>query len=146
MLIGIPAEIKAQESRVGLTPDSVQQLVNHGHKVLVENQAGFEAGFENSDYENVGAKILKEASDIYNDADLIIKVKEPLQKEVEMLHENQILFTYLHLAAAPELTAGLIKSKAICIAYETVTDENNRLPLLAPVSYTHLTLPTILLV
>jgi len=134
MLIGIPAEIKAQESRVGLTPASVQQLVNHGHQVLLEDQAGFGAGFENSDYENVGAKILKEASDIFNDADLIIKVKEPLQKEVAMLHENQILFTYLHLAAAPELTAGLIKSKAICIAYETVTDENNRLPLLAPMS------------
>ena len=134
MLIGIPAEIKAQESRVGLTPESVQQLVNHGHKVLVEDQAGFAAGFENSDYENVGAKILKEASDIYNDADLIIKVKEPLQKEVEMLRQNQILFTYLHLAAAPELTAGLIRSKAICIAYETVTDKNNRLPLLAPMS------------
>jgi len=100
MLIGIPAEIKAQESRVGLTPESVQQLVNHGHKVLVEDEAGSDAGFENSDYENVGAKILKEASDIYNDADLIIKVKEPLQKEVEMLRENQILFTYLHLAAA----------------------------------------------
>ena len=125
MLIGIPAEIKAQESRVGLTPTSVQQLVNHGHQVLLEDQAGFGAGFENSDYENVGAKILKEASDIFYDADLIIKVKEPLQNEVEMLRENQILFTYLHLAAAPELTAGLIKSKAICIAYETVTDENN---------------------
>ena len=134
MLIGVPSEIKAQESRVGLTPESVQQLVNYGHQVLVEDHAGYGAGFENSDYENVGAKILKEASDIFNDADLIIKVKEPLQKEVEMLHENQILFTYLHLAAAPELTAGLIKSKAICIAYETVTDENNRLPLLAPMS------------
>ena len=88
----------------------------------------------NSDYENAGAKIIKEASDIFNDADMIVKVKEPLQNEVEMLRENQILFTYLHLAAAPELTAGLIKSKAICIAYETVTDENNRLPLLAPMS------------
>ena len=108
MLIGVPSEIKAQESRVGLTPASVQQLVNHGHQVLLEDQAGFGAGFENSDYENVGAKILKEASDIFHDADLIIKVKEPLQNEVEMLHDNQILFTYLHLAAAPELTAGLI--------------------------------------
>ena len=134
MLIGVPSEIKAQESRVGLTPESVQQLVNYGHQVLVEDHAGYGAGFENSDYESVGAKILKEASDIFNDADLIIKVKEPLQKEVEMLRENQILFTYLHLAAAPELTAGLIKSKSVCIAYETITDNNGRLPLLAPMS------------
>ena len=134
MLIGVPSEIKAQELRVGLTPESVQQLVNHGHQVLVEDQAGYGAGFENSDYEYTGAKIIKEASDIFCDADLIIKVKEPLQNEVEMLRENQVLFTYLHLAAAPELTAGLIKSKAVCIAYETVTDENNRLPLLAPMS------------
>jgi alanine dehydrogenase len=134
MLIGVPSEIKAQELRVGLTPESVQQLVNHGHQVLVQDQAGYGAGFENSDYEKTGAKIIKETSDIFYDADLIVKVKEPLQNEVEMLRENQILFTYLHLAAAPELTAGLIKSKAICIAYETVTDENNRLPLLAPMS------------
>ena len=134
MLIGVPSEIKAQELRVGLTPASVQELVNHGHQVLVQDQAGYGAGFENSDYENTGAKIINEASDIYNDADLIVKVKEPLQNEIEMIRENQILFTYLHLAAAPELTAGLIKSKAVCIAYETVTDENNRLPLLAPMS------------
>ena len=134
MLIGVPSEIKAQELRVGLTPASVQELINYGHQVLVQDQAGNGAGFENSDYENTGAKIIKEAGDIFNDADLIIKVKEPLQNEVKMIRENQILFTYLHLAAAPELTAGLIKSKAICIAYETVTDENNRLPLLAPMS------------
>ena len=90
MLIGVPSEIKAQESRVGLTPESVQQLVNYGHQVLVEDHAGYGAGFENSDYESVGAKILKEASDIFNDADLIIKVKEPLQKEVEMLREKLV--------------------------------------------------------
>ena len=134
MLIGVPSEIKAQESRVGLTPASVKELINHGHQVLVQDQAGFGAGFENSDYENAGAIIIKEASDIFYDVDMIIKVKEPLQNEVDMLRENQILFTYLHLAAAPKLTAGLVKSKAICIAYETVTDENNRLPLLAPMS------------
>ena len=134
MLVGVPSEIKAQELRVGLTPESVQQLISHGHQVLVQDQAGYGAGFENSDYENTGAKIIKEASDIFNDADLIVKVKEPLKNEVEMIRENQILFTYLHLAAAPELTAGLIRSKAICIAYETVTDKNNRLPLLAPMS------------
>ena len=134
MLIGVPSEIKSQESRIGLTPSSVQELINHGNQVLVQDNAGFGAGFENSDYKQAGAKIVKEASDIFNDAEMIVKVKEPLQEEVAMLHEDQILFTYLHLAASPELTAGLIKSKAICIAYETVTDEDKRLPLLAPMS------------
>ena len=134
MIIGVPSEIKAQESRIGLTPVSVQELINHGNQVLVQDNAGFGAGFENSDYKQAGANIVKEASDIFKDAEMIVKVKEPLQEEVAMLHEDQILFTYLHLAAAPELTAGLVKSKAICIAYETVTDENNHLPLLAPMS------------
>jgi len=134
MLIGVPSETKAQELRVGLTPTSVQELVNHGHQVLLQDQAGFGAGFDNTDYESAGAKIVKEASDIFYDADMIVKVKEPLKEEVAMFRENQILFTYLHLSAAPELTAGLVKSKAICIAYETVTDEHNRLPLLAPMS------------
>ena len=134
MLIGVPSEIKPQESRVGLTPASVQELTNYGHKVLVQDKAGFGAGFENEDYEKAGAKISSKAEDIFNDADMIVKVKEPLTNEVDMLRENQILFTYLHLAAAPELTKGLVKSKAICIAYETVTDEYNRLPLLAPMS------------
>jgi len=132
--VGIPSEIKAQESRVGLTPLSVQELTNYGHDVLVEKNAGFGAGFENADYEKAGAKITPTAADIFNDSDMIVKVKEPQSEEVNMLRENQILFTYLHLSAAPELTKGLIDSKSICIAYETVTDENNRLPLLAPMS------------
>ena len=134
MLIGVPSEIKPQESRVGLTPNSVQELTNYGHQVLVQDKAGFGAGFENEDYEKAGAKISLTAEVIFNDAEMIVKVKEPLSNEVAMLRENQILFTYLHLAAAPELTKGLVKSKAICIAYETVTDEFNRLPLLAPMS------------
>ena len=134
MLIGVPSEIKAQESRVGLTPKSVQELVNHGHQVLIQDRAGFGAGFENSDYEKAGARIAPFASDVFNDSDMIVKVKEPLNEEVTMLRENQILFTYLHLSAAPDLTKGLVDSKSICIAYETVTDENNRLPLLAPMS------------
>ena len=129
MKIGVPSEIKAQEFRVGLTPASVQELTNHGHEVLVQDQAGFGAGFDNSDYSNAGAKITSTAEDVFNAADMIIKVKEPLKNEVTMLRENQILFTYLHLAAAPELTEGLIKSKAICIAYDTVTNELRRLPL-----------------
>ena len=134
MKVGIPTEIKAQESRVGLTPASVQELVNYGHEVIIQDNAGFNAGFENSDYEKKGAKIAPSADDVFNDAEMIVKVKEPLNEEVSMLRENQILFTYLHLSAAPDLTKGLINSKSICIAYETVTDENNRLPLLAPMS------------
>ena len=134
MKIGVPIEIKAQESRVGLTPLSVQELTNHGHEVIVQDKAGFGAGFDNSDYEKVGAKIAPSAGDIFNDSDMIVKVKEPLSNEVSMLRENQILFTYLHLSAAPDLTKGLVDSKSICIAYETVTDENKRLPLLAPMS------------
>ena len=134
MLIGVPSEIKPQESRVGLTPASVQELTNYGHNILVQDKAGFGAGFENADYEKAGAKIFSTAEDIFNEAEMIVKVKEPLTNEVAMLREDQILFTYLHLAAAPELTKGLVDSKAICIAYETVTDEFNRLPLLAPMS------------
>ena len=134
MKIGVPTEIKAQESRVGLTPISVQELTNHGHEVIIQENAGFGAGFENADYEKVGAKIAPSAGDIFNDSDMIVKVKEPLSNEVSMLRENQILFTYLHLSAAPDLTKGLVNSKSICIAYETVTDEYKRLPLLAPMS------------
>ena len=134
MKIGVPKEIKPQENRIGLTPDSVKTLVSEGHEVLVEKNGGFEAGFENDQYLKAGAKIAETASDIFNDADIIVKVKEPQKPEVDMIRENQIVYTYLHLAAAKELTEGLIKSKSINIAYETVTDNNGRLPLLAPMS------------
>ena len=134
MKIGVPKEIKPQENRIGLTPDSVKTLTSDGHDVLVENNGGFEAGFDNDQYKAAGAKIVDKAEDIFNDAEIIVKVKEPLSNEVKMLRENQIIFTYLHLAAAKELTQGLINSKSICIAYETVTDKNGRLPLLAPMS------------
>jgi len=134
MKIGVPKEIKPQESRIGLTPDSVKVLISNGHEVLVENNGGFEAGFYNDQYKNVGAKIIDKAEDIFNDAEIIVKVKEPLSNEVKMIRENQVIFTYLHLAAAKELTEGLIKSKSVCIAYETITDNNGRLPLLAPMS------------
>ena len=117
MKVGIPSEIKAQESRVGLTPLSVQELTNHGHDVLVQDNAGFGAGFENTDYEKAGAKISPTAGDVFNDSDMIVKVKEPQTEEVNMLRENQILFTYLHLSAAPQLTKSLVDSKSICIAY-----------------------------
>ncbi|MBI29691.1 MAG: Alanine dehydrogenase 2 [Alphaproteobacteria bacterium MarineAlpha5_Bin11] len=134
MLIGVPKEIKAQESRIGLTPYSVKELVSNGHSVLIESNGGFEAGFDNAEYESAGAKIANCAEDIYNDSELIVKVKEPLSNEVKMLRENQILFTYLHLAADSKLTQGLIDTNSICIAYETVTDNYKRLPLLAPMS------------
>ena len=134
MKIGVPKEIKPQENRIGLTPDSVKTLVSEGHEVLVENNGGFEAGFDNDHYKSAGAKIIEKATDIFNDAEIIVKVKEPQKVEVGMIKEDQIVYTYLHLAAAKELTEGLIKSKSINIAYETVTDDNGRLPLLAPMS------------
>ena len=134
MKIGVPKEIKPQENRIGLTPESVKILCSNGHEVLIENNGGFEAGFDNDQYKKAGAKIVNKVEDIFNDAEIIVKVKEPLSNEVKMIRENQIIFTYLHLAAAKELTEGLIKSKSVCIAYETVTDNNGKLPLLAPMS------------
>ena len=124
MKIGVPKEIKPQENRIGLTPDSVKTLISNGHKVLIENNGGFEAGFENEQYINAGALIVDKAEDIFNDSEIIVKVKEPQINEVKMIKQDQIIFTYLHLAAAKELTEGLIKSKGVCIAYETVTDNN----------------------
>tara|TARA_B000000475_G_scaffold205461_1_gene167616 strand:- start:862 stop:1980 length:1119 start_codon:yes stop_codon:yes gene_type:complete len=134
MIIGVPKEIKLQEHRVGLTPDSVKTLTEKKHQVLVENNGGFEAGFTNDDYLKAGAKIIKTPEEIFKKADLIVKVKEPQMNEVKMIREGQIIFTYLHLAAAKDLTLGLMKTKSICIAYETVTDDSGRLPLLAPMS------------
>ena len=134
MRIGVPKEIKPQENRVGLTPESVKVLTSSGHKVLVQNNGGFEAGFYNNQYIKAGATIVDKAEDIFSDSEIIVKVKEPLTSEIRMIRENQIVFTYLHLAAAKELTEGLIKSKSVCIAYETVTDNNGKLPLLAPMS------------
>ena len=134
MIIGVPKEIKLQEHRIGLTPSSVKVLTEKGHEVLIQRNGGFEAGFSNEDYENSGAKIIDKAEEIFKNSELIVKVKEPQDNEVKMIRENQIIYTYLHLAAAKELTKGLINSKSICIAYETVTDDNGRLPLLAPMS------------
>ena len=134
MIIGVPKEIKLQEHRIGLTPESVKALTDKKHEVLVEENGGFEAGFTNENYLAAGAKIIKTAEEIFKEADLIVKVKEPQMNEVKMIRENQIIYTYFHLAAAKELTLGLMESKSICIAYETVTDDNGRLPLLAPMS------------
>jgi len=134
MRIGVPKEIKEQEHRVGLTPESVKTLSEKGHEIIIENNGGYESGFSNEDYKKAGAKIVENAEDVYKKAELIVKVKEPQKNEVAMIRENQIIYTYLHLAAAKELTQGLLKSKSICIAYETVTDDKGRLPLLAPMS------------
>ena len=134
MIIGVPKEIKLQEHRIGLTPKSVKSLTEKKHEVLVESNGGFEAGFTNEDYLKSGAKIVKTPEEIFRKAELIVKVKEPQMNEVKMIREGQIIYTYLHLAAAKELTLGLMQTKSICIAYETVTDEKGRLPLLAPMS------------
>ena len=104
MRIGVPKEIKPQENRIGLTPDSVKTLVSEGHEVLVENNGGFEAGFDNDQYKDAGAKIIEKATDIFNDAEIIVKVKEPQKVEVEMIRENQIVYTYLHSVSYTHLT------------------------------------------
>ncbi|GAB5471406.1 MAG: alanine dehydrogenase [Rhodospirillales bacterium] len=134
MRVAVPKEIKSQEYRVGLTPPSVRELVHHGHEVLIESQAGAGIGFFDADYERAGAKIVPDTQAVFGEGDMVIKVKEPQLSECELLRPGQVLFTYLHLAPDPKQTAGLIESKAIAIAYETVTDRHNRLPLLAPMS------------
>ncbi|MDD9180548.1 MULTISPECIES: alanine dehydrogenase [Aliivibrio] len=134
MIIGVPKEIKNHEYRVGMIPASVRELISHGHTVFVETKAGSGIGFTDDDYIAVGASILPTAEDAFAQADMIVKVKEPQAIERAMLREGQILFTYLHLAPDFPQTEDLIKSKAVCIAYETVTDYMGRLPLLAPMS------------
>ena len=134
MLIGVPKEIKNHEYRIGLSPTGVRELVVNGHEVLVENNGGDGVGFDNDQYSAVGARIEKSASEIFAQAEMIVKVKEPQPDECKMLHPGQILFTYLHLAPDPMQTKLLIASGATCVAYETVTDERGGLPLLAPMS------------
>ncbi len=134
MLIGVPKEVKSHEYRVGLVPASVRELVHHGHKVVVESGAGAGIGFDDAAYENAGAEILTRAADVFAAAELIVKVKEPQPEEVRALREDQILFTYLHLAADRALAEALLRSGAVAIAYETVTDKTGGLPLLAPMS------------
>jgi alanine dehydrogenase len=134
MLVGVPKEIKNHEYRVGMTPASVQEMVAHGHQVLVETQAGAGIGCSDADYETAGAKVVAEAAEIFAQAEMIVKVKEPQANERRMLREGQILFTYLHLAPDPEQAKDLIASGAVCIAYETVLDGRGGLPLLAPMS------------
>ena len=134
MLIGVPKEIKNHEYRVGMIPGSARELISHGHQVIVETNAGTGIGFDDQAYIEVGAEIRNTAAEIFEQAEMIVKVKEPLTEERAMLREDQVLFTYLHLAPDLAQTKDLIRSKAVCIAYETVTSNNGSLPLLAPMS------------
>jgi alanine dehydrogenase len=133
MIIGVPKEIKEQEYRVALLPSGAYQLIRHGHAVLVERGAGDGAGYPDAEYESAGAKLVEVHAEVFAQADLIIKVKEPLPGEYPLLRRGQVLFTYLHLAANRSLTDALMKSGATCIAYETI-EVNRRLPLLEPMS------------
>ncbi|MEP4889729.1 MAG: alanine dehydrogenase [Aliiglaciecola sp.] len=134
MLIGVPKEIKNHEYRVGLTPAATKEFVTHGHEVLIENNAGASIGFDNEQYIAAGGVIVDTAEEIFARAEMIVKVKEPQPNECKMLREGQTLYTYLHLAPDPVQTELLVASGATCIAYETVTDNRNGLPLLAPMS------------
>ena len=134
MRIGVPKEIKVHEYRVGLVPSSVLELVHHGHEVLVQTGAGLGAGLTDADYVAAGAKMVDSADQIFAEADMVVKVKEPQAEERKKLRPGQILFTYLHLAPDAPQTRDLIDSGAICIAYETVTAPNGSLPLLTPMS------------
>ncbi len=134
MKIGVPKEIKNHEYRVGLTPASVRELTERGHGVLVECGAGAAIGLSDDQYRAAGAEMVAEAATIFAKAEMIVKVKEPQPQECAMLRPGQILYTYLHLAPDPEQTAALVKSGAICIAYETITGPTGGLPLLAPMS------------
>jgi len=134
MKIGCPTEIKPQEFRVGMTPDAAREAVNNDHEVLIQSGAGVGAGFTDEDYIAAGAKMIGTAAEVFAEADMIVKVKEPQAVERKMLRESQLLFTYLHLAPDPEQTKDLLESGCTAIAYETVTDDNGGLPLLAPMS------------
>lgn len=134
MLIGCPKEIKNHEYRVGLTVGSAAEYIAHGHKVIMEKSAGLGVGYTDAEYQAVGCQIANTADEIFQKADMIVKVKEPQAVETKKLRKDQILYTYLHLAAEEQLTKELVQSGAIAIAYETVTDKHGRLPLLAPMS------------
>ena len=134
MLVGAPKEIKVQEHRVGLAPGSVRELVHHGHEVIVETGAGAGIGHDDAAYRAAGASIAAGPEEVFAKAAMIVKVKEPQPEEIARLRPGQVLFTYLHLAADRAQTEGLMRSGAVCIAYETVTDDRGGLPLLSPMS------------
>jgi alanine dehydrogenase len=134
VVVGVPTEIKPDEYRVALTPIGVRELAEHGHDVLIQSGAGEGSSISDADFEAQGARMVASAEDVFDAAEMVLKVKEPQEPEVALLREGQTLFTYLHLAPAPELTRGLCASGATCVAYETVEDRQGRLPLLAPMS------------
>lgn len=134
MKIGVPKEIKNNENRVGLTPAGAFELVNNGHKVYIQESAGEGSGFSDADYREAGAVLLPTAEVTYAMADMIVKVKEPVPSEYQLIKKGQIVFTYFHFASSESLTKAMVASRAICIAYETVRDEDGSLPLLTPMS------------
>ncbi|UKM65900.1 alanine dehydrogenase [Flavobacteriaceae bacterium GSB9] len=134
MKIGVPIELKNNENRVGMTPSGVFELTKRNHEVFVQKNAGFNSGFLDEDYKNAGATILETIEAIYDTAEMIVKVKEPIEQEYDLIKPNQVVFTYFHFASSEPLTNAMLKSRAICIAYETVEDEDGTLPLLIPMS------------
>ena len=134
MIIGVPKEIKNNEFRVGLTPSGVNSFINNGHKVLIQKGAGIGSGFKDSDYVDAGALLKDKIDDIYLNSEMIIKVKEPLESEYSLIKENQIVYTFFHFASSEKLTKAMVKSKSVCIAYETVQNKDLSLPLLTPMS------------
>ena len=134
MKIGIPKEIKNNENRVGMTPAGVAELIGNGHTVYVQHTAGEGSGFADKEYEAVGAQILPTIEDVYREAEMIVKVKEPIEPEYKLVRPGQLLFTYFHFACEKELTDAMLKSGAVCLAYETVQMPNRSLPLLQPMS------------
>ncbi|HEY8713359.1 MAG TPA: alanine dehydrogenase, partial [Thermoanaerobaculia bacterium] len=134
MRIGVPTEIKDNEYRVGMTPSGVRDLASDGHTVYIQNGAGNGSGFPDDEYKAAGAQILPDAAAVYKESDMIVKVKEPIDADLKRMKDGQLLFTYLHLAPVPELTATLLKKKIKGIAYETITGRGGTLPLLTPMS------------
>lgn len=134
MRIGVPKEIKQGESRVGMTPAGVAELIKHGHKVFVQHTAGEGSGFPDAAYEHVGAEILPTIEDVYIQSEMIIKVKEPIEPEYALIRKDQLVYTYFHFASDRPLTEAMIKSGAVCLAYETVEEADHSLPLLRPMS------------
>lgn len=134
MKVGVPKEIKNNENRVGMTPSGVAELINHGHQVFVQHTAGEGSGFSDEAYQQVGAQIMPTIEAVYAEADMIVKVKEPIEPEYPLVRQGQVVFTYFHFACEEQLTHAMLKSKAVCIAYETVERDDHSLPLLIPMS------------
>jgi alanine dehydrogenase len=134
MIVGVPKEIKDNEARVGVTPAGAKALVESGHTILVETRAGAQSGFDDAEYQNAGAEIVGDAGNVWGKSEMVVKVKEPIESEYDYFREGLVLFTYLHLAPVPALTEELMRTKVIGIAYETVRDRQETLPLLTPMS------------